>query len=175
MKNFKTISLLCFFGHLFFFPNIFYAEVSKAQEEMLKTLPADQRDSIMKKMDKSNALQKEIEEVFEKERTLIEKPEIENTEDEELICSECIYGYEFFKYSPSTFVQTSSSPVPSDYVLGPGDKLTINLYGSTNRKVDSFISREGTVLIPTLGPVTLVGMQYNEAISFVKEKVYFEF
>lgn len=171
MKNFKTISLLCFFGHLFFFPNIFYAEVSKAQEEMLKTLPADQRDSIMKKMDKSNALQKEIEEVFEKERTLIEKPEIEKTEDEELICNECIYGYEFFKYSPSTFVQTSSSPVPSDYVLGPGDKLEINYFGSKVQSQEKYIARNGDIFLPLIGPTNVAGMSFTEASDHLKNKV----
>jgi len=166
----KIIACFSFVGILLF-SNFIHAEVSAAQQEMLKKLPADQRESILQKIEKSNDLQSEIEEVFEKEKTLIEKPEKERRDPKEPICKDCIYGYDFFKYSPSTFIQTSSSPVPSDYVLGPGDKLTINYYGSQILTQENYIDRNGDVFLPLIGPTNLAGMTFREASDFLKNKV----
>ena len=63
---FKITSYFCLISILLF-SKFIYAEVSAAQEEMLKNLPPDQRDSILKKIEKSNELQSEIDEVFGKE------------------------------------------------------------------------------------------------------------
>ncbi|MAR39071.1 MAG: hypothetical protein CMD22_00020 [Flavobacteriales bacterium] len=167
---YKTILV---FGLIYTFTltNFLYAapDLDPEQLEMLKSLPADQRESIMAKMDTANALGKEIEEVFEEESTLIEKPEIENIGESD--CDDCIYGYDFFKYSPSTFVQTSSSPVPSDYLLGPGDKLEINYYGTENISEETYIKRNGNVVLPKIGPVSLAGLTFSEAKNLMENKV----
>ena len=61
--------IACFsFISILLFSNFIHAEVSAAQQDMLKKLPADQRESILQKIEKSNGLQSEIEEVFEKEK-----------------------------------------------------------------------------------------------------------
>jgi len=168
MKTFKNKLL---FLSILFYVGLTFSAVSQQQRDMLEQLPPDARASILEKMETQESLTEEIEEAFEEGSSLIIRPENDNNTREEEECPSCIFGYSFFQYSPTTFAPVSNTPVPADYILGPGDKLTINLYGSTNRKVDSFITREGTVLIPTLGPVTLVGMKYNDAINFVKEKV----
>ena len=58
-------------------------DVTDAQKELLSKLPADQRDSILEKMTSANKLQDEINEVFDSESTLIERPELETKEPEE--------------------------------------------------------------------------------------------
>ena len=68
-------------------------------------------------------------------------------------------------------VQTSASPVPSDYILGPGDKLELNYYGSNIQTVESFIARNGEIFLPLIGPVNLAGMKFEEARKFLNEKV----
>ena len=66
-------------------------------------LPPDQRDNIMAKMDTANSLTEEIEDTFAEGNSLIEKPELLEYENEDEFCRECIYGFNFFKFSPSTF------------------------------------------------------------------------
>ena len=123
-------------------------------------------------MERANELQEELDEVFEKESTMIEKPEREIPDPDEIKCEDCIYGYDFFKYSPSTFVQTSSSPVPSDYLLGPGDKLLISYFGSRVAKEESYIARNGNIFLPEIGPVNLAGMTYKEATDFLEKSTF---
>ena len=158
------------FSFSFIASAIFAADVSQSQLDMLDQLPPDQRASVLMKMESQAQLTEEIEKAFEEGTSnLILRPEIDDLEEEE--CPDCIFGYNFFKYSPTTFAPVDNTPVPADYVLGPGDKLSISFYGSTNKESEAFISRNGTLTLPSLGPVTLTGMKYNDAVNFIKNKV----
>ena len=91
-------------------------------------------------------LQEEIEETFEDASSLIEKPEREGLKKGEDYCSECIYGFNFFQYSPSTFSPVNDTPVNSGYILGPGDVIVVNFYGNNNKEVIATVNREGVVI-----------------------------
>lgn len=43
-------------------------------------------------------------------------------------------------------------PAGPDYVVGPGDGLAINLWGSVSRRINSTVDREGRVSLPEVGP-----------------------
>ena len=109
-------------------------EISPEQIAMLETLPPDQRASIMEKMTTADALAGEIQEAFEEVTSLVKKPELQNFENEEDYCSDCIYGFNFFKFSPSTFAPADDTPVNSSS-LGPGDKLLVSYYGGMKKSM----------------------------------------
>ena len=72
--------------------------------------------------------------------------------------------------------QTSETPelyiaTPSDYQLGPGDEIQINLYGGSESTYDVQISREGTILVDRLGPIYLSGLSIESAKSRLKNKL----
>jgi protein involved in polysaccharide export with SLBB domain len=148
-----------------------FSEISPAQMSMLEQLPPDQRASIMGKMESASTLQEEIEETFEEANSLVAKPELIDLEDSEEYCSECIYGFNFFQYSPTTFAPVDSSPVNSSYIIGPGDKLEVNFYGSKERKVKANVNREGKVVLPFIGPINFLGKTYAEAKAHLSKKV----
>ena len=145
-------------------------EPTPAQLELLEQLPPDLRENVKEKMTTASSLQSEIEETFEDSRSLILKPELEDIKGEEEYCQDCIYGYNFFKFTPSTFAPVGDTPVNASYVLGPGDKLLVNFYGSEEIEEKAFINREGLVVLPLLGPVYLQGMTFSEANEFLKNK-----
>ena len=141
------------------------------QKALLDSLPPDQRSSILGKMNKEMEIEDELDDVYKNETTLVQRPELEDEEQEIPDCKDCIFGYEFFKYSPSTFAQVSNIPISSDYILGPGDKLQITLFGNANAQFESFITREGMVYLPNLGPVNLLGLTFEDATKLIKNKV----
>ncbi len=159
------------FALLFLFPFQGFADITDDQKALIETLPPDQRGSILEKMETISRTQEDIDEVFEKPNTLIQRPELEKDAKEEDKCEECIYGYDFFEFSPSTFAPTDSIPISSDYILGPGDSLEINLYGNEDLNTTSFISRKGEIFIPLIGPVNLLGLNFAEANELLKNKV----
>ena len=146
------------------------AEISDEQQALLDSLPADQRDGILSKIQRAQGLQEEIEEAFEETESLVERPELEELEEDE-ICEDCIYGYDFFKFSPTTFAPIQNSPVSSSYILGPGDKLTINYFGNEESETETYVSREGFIILPLIGRVNLIGLTFEEATEYIEKQV----
>ena len=49
--------------------------------------------------------------------------------------------------------------------------MLVSFYGGNEKKAEVDVNREGKVILPFLGPVSLTGMTYAEASKFLKEKV----
>ena len=177
MNNIKLsflIVCLCFFTF-----SLSSAEgdggITDSQRTLLNSLPPDQRENVLAKMMQVSDLQSELKE-FEAYVTTTERPEKKVMTEQELreyrLKSEnWIFGYELFNSSPTTFSPATDIPVPDDYVLGPGDQLSIQTYGSKTLQTESFISREGSVVIPELGPINVVGLTLREAKELIENKV----
>ncbi len=141
-------------------------------EELLKQIPPDQRNLVRDKMEESDSLTKELEEIFEDPlTTLVERPEDDEDARRLPECDECIFGYDFFRYSPSTFAPTDNISISSDYILGPGDKLEVSFYGNDQKIYKGYISREGILNTPLLGPINLLGLSFSDAKELIEKKV----
>jgi hypothetical protein len=82
------------------------------------------------------------------------------------------FGYELFKTVPSTFAPVSDTPVPSEYILGPGDTITLQLVGSaTDRDLTLQVGRDGRIQIPNIGSVAVGGMQFGDARRLIEQRV----
>ncbi|WP_028765182.1 SLBB domain-containing protein [Shewanella colwelliana] len=81
------------------------------------------------------------------------------------------FGYDLFAGSPTTFAPVSDVPVPSEYMVGPGDTLNIDLYGKESESYTLTIGRDGTIQFPNVGPISLVGMSFSDVRSFLTEKI----
>ncbi|RPA38342.1 SLBB domain-containing protein [Shewanella frigidimarina] len=72
------------------------------------------------------------------------------------------FGYEMFEGEPTTFAPVTDVPVPSDYMVGPGDVIKVQLYGKESNEYSLTINRDGTVQIPDLGPVSVAGLSFSD-------------
>ena len=81
------------------------------------------------------------------------------------------YGYDLFAGTPSTFAPVTEIPVPSDYTLGPGDVLRIQLWGKENQNLELPISRDGSISFPQSGPMSVAGLSFDEARQQIKKRV----
>ena len=162
------------FSLLFLFSTLSFSvdfEVSETQKKMLETLPPDQRTNIMMKMQQAGTMQDDLEEVFERETFLIERPELADLEEEEKFCSECIYGYNLFRFSPSSFSATNQVPLTSSYTLGPGDEVEVVYFGNRQEKLKTIINKDGSVNLPSLGPINIGGLTFSQAQKVVEGAV----
>jgi polysaccharide biosynthesis/export protein len=60
---------------------------------------------------------------------------------------------------------------PSTYTLGPGDELTIFIWGNIQAQYSLTITPEGKLMVPTVGPLDLSGMKLSEAKLFVEQQI----
>jgi polysaccharide export outer membrane protein len=81
------------------------------------------------------------------------------------------FGYDLFKSDSSTFAPTTDVPVPSDYVVGAGDQLTIQLFGSQNRTLRLTVGRDGRIAFPELGPISVGGQTFARVAASIEERV----
>tara|TARA_B100000989_G_C19531096_1_gene469924 strand:+ start:492 stop:3083 length:2592 start_codon:yes stop_codon:yes gene_type:complete len=82
-----------------------------------------------------------------------------------------IFGLNLFKDSPSTFAPIDLAPAPLDYVLGPGDELKVQLFGSVDSNRIVPVNREGNIVIPEVGSIEISGLVFREAIDKIKSVI----
>ena len=85
------------------------------------------------------------------------------------------FGYSLFGSNNEnganvSFAPANNTPVPADYVMGPGDSINVQLFGKKTGKFELFVNNEGAIQIPELGPVSVVGLQYSELKAQLIEK-----
>lgn len=73
------------------------------------------------------------------------------------------FGYDFFQ-SPSNLIASvrRDIPVPSQYVVGPGDEVKILLWGRVNAQHNLIVDRKGSITIPGMGPIYVAGMTFEK-------------
>ncbi len=59
-------------------------------------------------------------------------------------------------------------PAGPDYVLGPGDNLTINTWGGVTQRITRVVDREGRISLPEAGPVVVSGLTLAQAQRVVQ-------
>jgi len=81
------------------------------------------------------------------------------------------FGYELFAGEPKSFSPTGYAPVPSNYIMGIGDTIKVQLFGKENRSYDLTIDREGKVVIPDLGELNIAGLSYTLMQELIQSQV----
>jgi protein involved in polysaccharide export with SLBB domain len=82
-----------------------------------------------------------------------------------------IYGADLFRRIPSTFAPLNIAPVPSDYVIGPGDELRIRIWGQVNFQANLRVDRSGEIYLPQVGQVHVAGLAFSALDSHLREAV----
>ncbi len=79
-----------------------------------------------------------------------------------------VFGKEIFTTETLTFEPNQNLATPSDYQLGPGDEVIIDIWGASEDRLRSTISPEGSIVIEQLGPVHLNGMTIEQANNHLR-------
>jgi len=72
-----------------------------------------------------------------------------------------IFGADLFRNVPSTFAPLDMTPVPPDYVIGPGDELRIRVWGQVNFNADLRVDRSGEIYLPQVGDIHVAGLPFS--------------
>lgn len=82
-----------------------------------------------------------------------------------------IFGHNFFISKGLSLIPSITAPVPASYVLGPGDNVSLSVWGSANAEDDYKIGSDGSIRIEGVGPIALAGMTVEEAESLLKSRL----
>jgi protein involved in polysaccharide export with SLBB domain len=130
------------------------ALIIKSEEVKLTPLPSEEQGSSLEKSfsRKSQTLQDKLDaEPFKRELHQ--------------------FGYDFFKNSAQSAGATDNFPVGENYILGPGDSISITLWGSINSRQELAVDRNGEITIPRVGAVKVWGLSYEKAKDVIEKAV----
>jgi polysaccharide biosynthesis/export protein len=82
-----------------------------------------------------------------------------------------VYGRQLFDEAPSTFAPAERTPVPANYVVGPGDELLIRVWGKVDLDAQVTVDRNGQVSLPTVGILNVAGLRYDELEGYFRKAV----
>lgn len=74
-----------------------------------------------------------------------------------------LFGYDFFNNSKISFTPNLNVAVPDSYQLGPGDELTIDLWGASEITYQVTVTKQGQIKIPGIGFIYVNGLSLNSA------------
>jgi protein involved in polysaccharide export with SLBB domain len=81
------------------------------------------------------------------------------------------YGYSMFAANVSTFAPVDDIPVGPDYVLGPGDDLTINVWGAVDSTLIRTVDRNGRIVLPKVGDLRIWGLTFSQADRLIRDEL----
>ncbi|MGA7218156.1 MAG: polysaccharide biosynthesis/export family protein, partial [Candidatus Sulfotelmatobacter sp.] len=82
-----------------------------------------------------------------------------------------LFGQALFAQPPSTFSPVDWMQVPSDYIIGPGDQLQIQIWGQVQANLRVTVDRSGQIYIPQVGQVSVAGLHYGDLEPHLKEAI----
>lgn len=80
-----------------------------------------------------------------------------------------VFGRNIFNNELLTFESSSNVPTPSDYILGAGDVVIIDIWGASQDLIESEISPDGKIVVEGVGPLHLAGKNVKEANTYLNE------
>lgn len=82
-----------------------------------------------------------------------------------------IFGSDFFRGFPSTFMPINDPAASSGYILDVDDVLHIQMIGDKSSQFDIRIDRSGSINIPDIGKIQVAGMTLKQAIDYIDFKI----
>ena len=86
-----------------------------------------------------------------------------------------VFGRNIFNSRNLTFAPSQNLATPTNYKLGPGDEVIIDIWGTNQNTIRETISPDGNIKIQDIGLVYISGMTVKEADNYLKRvlsKIY---
>lgn len=101
----------------------------------------------------------------ETRRTTLRQDQIAGTRPEP-------FGSELFQQTETSTISGTADP---NYIVQPGDAITMTTYGLVNETAQLIVDAEGNIAVPNVGPVNIAGTRsadVNDVVSAASAQVY---
>ena len=82
-----------------------------------------------------------------------------------------VFGRNIFSSKNLTFAPAQNIATPTNYLLGAGDEVTINIWGASQQTIQQAISPDGYIVIEGVGLVRLAGLTISKAKGVLRERL----
>ena len=71
----------------------------------------------------------------------------------------------------SAFAALTNLPVPSDYMIGPGDEVLLRVWGGIDVNYSAVVDRDGQLSVPKVGTFRVAGVRSSDLNSFLTSQI----
>lgn len=82
-----------------------------------------------------------------------------------------VFGRNIFNNQMLTFQPNMNMATPSNYSLGAGDEVVIDVWGASQQTFTETVSPDGVIVIEGVGPCQIGGMSVNEATAYLRSRL----
>ena len=82
-----------------------------------------------------------------------------------------VFGRDIFNNKELSFEPNMNISTPQKYVLGAGDAVIIDIYGASQKTINSTVSPDGDITIEGFGPVKVTGLTVEQANARLKNQL----
>lgn len=140
------------------------------QMAISKGLPASEAAKLKQRLNSNTSVLKTTTESNNIVRENANPESIDNSKDLKgsSIINPLIFGSELYSNAALSFEPNMKLATPTNYILGPEDQILVSVYGVQEYSGNHQISPEGSVMIPNVGEVKLVGLTIEAATQKLK-------
>ena len=89
--------------------------------------------------------------------------------DDNTYNGKAVFGRDIFNKKALSFEPNMNIATPTSYVVGPGDKVFIDVYGASQKSEQLQVSPDGTIQVTGYGPIHIGGLTVAQANARIKE------
>ena len=82
-----------------------------------------------------------------------------------------VFGRNIFNNKMLTFEPNANIATPSNYKLGAGDHVYIDVWGASQETFEGTVSPDGTMTLSGIGPIKLSGLTVKDANTYLKREL----
>ena len=113
-------------------------------------------------------MQNELNDFMPDSTTMAEQAMYRRLADNQMLNRNKVFGRDIFNNPRLNFEPNMNIATPQNYRLGPGDAVYVDIYGASQKTIESTITPDGTIVIEGYGPIELSGLTVNQANSKLK-------
>lgn len=113
-------------------------------------------------------MQNELNDFMPDSTTMAEQAMYRRLADNQMLNRNKVFGRDIFNNPRLNFEPNMNIATPQNYRLGPGDAVYVDIYGASQKTIESTITPDGTIVIEGYGPIELSGLTVDQANSKLK-------
>ncbi|MBQ5456624.1 MAG: SLBB domain-containing protein [Prevotella sp.] len=82
-----------------------------------------------------------------------------------------VFGRDIFNQKNLTFEPNMNIATPQTYRVGPGDEVIVDIYGASQKSIETTVSPDGEIVIEGFGPVQVSGLTVAQATARLRSQL----
>lgn len=80
-----------------------------------------------------------------------------------------VFGRDIFNQKALSFEPNMNIATPTSYIVGPGDKVFVDVYGGSQKSEQMEVGPDGTIVVTGFGPIHIAGLSVSAANAKIKQ------